>query len=57
MTCSTIKNKFTYFHLHAKVKTPEKSQFWYNQENMIKHFDKNIYLYCIPEKYKDKVRD
>ena len=30
---------------------------WYNQEALIKVFDENIWLYSIPEKYKQQVID
>jgi DNA invertase Pin-like site-specific DNA recombinase len=48
---SLIKNKYIYFHLHAR-----KWKFWINQSEIIKHFDENIHLYNIPDQYKWDIR-
>ena len=56
MTASLIKNKqYVYFHLHSKVKSWNK--LWCNQNNIIKEFDKNIDLYCIPEHEKENIKE
>ena len=53
LCASLIKKKYTYFHLHWD----RKKSLWYNQNEIIKVFDKNLHLYCIPEWYKQEVID
>ena len=47
LCASLIKKKYVYFHLHS-----EKWKLWFNQSEIISHFDKNIHLYAIPDQYK-----
>jgi len=53
LCASLIKKKYIYFHLHWD----RKKSLWYNQNEIIKVFDKNLHLYCIPEWYKQEVID
>lgn len=53
LCASLIKKKYVYFHLHWDTK----KSLWYNQNEIIKAFDKNILLYSIPEENKQDVKD
>lgn len=53
LCASLIKKKYVYFHLHWDTK----KSLWYNQNEIIKVFDKNILLYSIPEENKQDVKD
>lgn len=53
MCTSLLKKRYIYFHMHARSWV----KLWYNQEALIKVFDENIWLYSIPEKYKQQVID
>lgn len=50
---SLIKKKYIYFHMHWDTKM----NFWYNQKNIIEHFDKVIEQYLIPEEYLDNTKE
>ena len=50
---SLLKKKYIYFHMHARSWV----KLWYNQNEIIKIFDENIWLYSIPAKYKKQVKD
>jgi len=50
---SLIKKKYVYFHLHGDRKKPLR----YNQNAIIKSFDENINLYCIPEEFQEDVKN
>ena len=55
LTVSEIKNrhgsKYVYFHKHSEKKG---DKVWYNQNKIIKMFDKNIWNYVLPEKYREE---
>lgn len=53
MTVSLIKKKYIYFHLHWD----KKQSLWLNQKEIIKVFDENLHFYCIPEDFKDEVKE
>gem|GEM_PF-3600673 len=54
MTCSVAKNRYIYFHLHSSIND---SKIYLNQQKIIDYFDKHIQDYCIPEGYRESVKE
>ncbi|MDD5770406.1 MAG: hypothetical protein PHE25_05545 [Candidatus Gracilibacteria bacterium] len=55
MCTSLLKKKYIYFHIHSRNR--DEAKLWYNQDNLVKIFDENIWLYSIPGKYKKDVKE
>lgn len=57
MCTSLLKKKYIYFHVHSRKSKKTWTRLWYNQNEVIKVFDENIWLYSIPKKYKEDVKN
>lgn len=55
LVASLVKKKYIYFHTHSRKK--DKPKIHFNQSEIIKYFDKNIHLYCVPEEFKKQLND
>ena len=57
MCTSLLKKKYIYFHIHSRKAKKTWVKIWYNQNEIIKVFDKNISLYSIPKEHRQDVKD
>ena len=57
MCTSLLKKKYIYFHIHWRKTKKTWVRIRHNQNEIIKVFDKNIWLYSVPKEHKEDVKN